>query len=908
MPGASRFWTRKDSDLVSQHVDIPLEYIKKTLDEKQLYRDQTEAGLLNDDYKSPNKVKWNEAQTKAVDSYNERKKNERLKAQELFYNSPIDNTNQVASTVLANRRKTADEWKEGTGEAYGLQQLYNQDIAYEKDMAEGIDKKRLNEEDVNRSRQITRGLFNKKFKDSLGNENVNNISLNPYNPANYFNYNDEAIKIVEKNMANKNVTQRQNGTFIDIQGREYANYEELVNTTMQGLASNEQAKTYLNFRTDAEKQLYKLKYNNPKEYENNINQMKEELLKRSNDLYERASGDDATYENLGRFKTKEEKEKYRKDNMTYTKDKLDKMTPEEVISKYTEHSLIDPAVGMAASLKSFMKDDLSKVQDNLMVQNAHSDYVKRQEAEGKAIERANAERLAAVTRKVGTNVVGINNINENGASNEIDKNVKVKYEGGFWNILKGIGQTLGTIPQMLTGQTAANMAAYIKHKTDKGETFNISDIAKNSLDPEEKFLFDAAKKQLINSDTGQKIIANLNQQAVNSYQNAGNFLGINPEDHDTKLNDWVKDRPEMEDKTRAEQEYAFYNDRIKAYSKEAQAKNYNTLKVHGTESPEDVKLNNQAWLGESVEQKVGDKTIKVYKPGLMENATWDYTDDKGVFKKITFNEMIKNLYGNNDDESVQDFKNRTSYANHISVDNKLSKDSNGDFSAIAGGNTFTYTPKDSKSITLIGSGTEGQRSYAIEYNNLFHSDNEIGKPSSSVNVEKLRDVDGNLNLTNKNGEKVPIGGNIYTKDEVMYIPDGDEGTAYFDIPKGADKNKFKKQVITRQYTTSNSGQEVPLDVYLGYAVGYDPTKPTFVNGNIPQGIEVNNVPMQLQQLVDGKNPHLNSSANPDFSMNMMGKVNNTMTTKSSESNYKKSSVSSPVQYVWDNSQGKYIAK
>ena len=81
MPGASRFWTRKDSDLVSQHVDIPLEYIKKTLDEKQLYRDQTEAGLLNDDYKSPNKVKWNEAQTKAVDSYNERKKNERLKAQ-----------------------------------------------------------------------------------------------------------------------------------------------------------------------------------------------------------------------------------------------------------------------------------------------------------------------------------------------------------------------------------------------------------------------------------------------------------------------------------------------------------------------------------------------------------------------------------------------------------------------------------------------------------------------------------------------------------------------------------------------------------------------------------------------------------------------------------------------------------
>ena len=34
MPGASRFWTRKDSDLVSQHVDMPLEYIKKTLEEK----------------------------------------------------------------------------------------------------------------------------------------------------------------------------------------------------------------------------------------------------------------------------------------------------------------------------------------------------------------------------------------------------------------------------------------------------------------------------------------------------------------------------------------------------------------------------------------------------------------------------------------------------------------------------------------------------------------------------------------------------------------------------------------------------------------------------------------------------------------------------------------------------------
>ena len=623
MPGASRFWTRKDSDLVSQHVDMPLEYIKKTLDEKQLHRDQTEAGIVNDDYKMPKNIAWSPEQTAAVDAYNERKKNERLKIQEQFYNSPIDNTNQVASQLLTNRRKTSDEWKEGTGEAWNYQRQYDEYANYAENQKKRLAGKEVLGTDVERDDYLTRARFNEKYKgNNYKNADLNKISVDGYKTESFKSAPELVEKVIAGWKANKNIVEQRDGTFINTDTNEHVSYDEVVRAAQNSLSGDNELQAYVGYKGRQAADLFK--YNKPEDWDKQKQSMKDILSKTSNSLFEGAAQEDykddvyrrAVDPKTGKF-SQEIYDKQRKDDLRYKDKELDNMSDEELIQAYQRHELIDKPIIEGGNKASYVDISRQKIQDQLAVQTmahqSNSEYDKKIAKEEQEIERRNG---------IQTNLVGMLGINGKDMP-DIDELLKTKGANNFLESILSLGQS----------DSQQRNAFQTWSKEDKSEQL----------------------RKLANTPEGQAKIKEVIHNLTTNFDGAENVFGGNEQEFNQKLQDYI-DNSKEKFTSMGESILGFLKSGTKTYNKDREENGWNKIEVADIQNSKITEEIHDQFLGKSVSNFTKDDApdklligLKRFPGGTAaEYKLYTYTEgegkDKVTYSHKPYKDMIEALY------------------------------------------------------------------------------------------------------------------------------------------------------------------------------------------------------------------------------------------------------------------------
>ena len=844
MPGASRFWTRKDSDLVSQHVDMPLEYIKKTLEEKQLHRDQTEAGLLNDDYKMPKNIAWSPEQTAAVDAYNERKKNERLKIQEQFYNSPIDNTNQVASQLLTNRRKTSDEWKEGTGEAWNYQRQYDEYANYAENQKKRLAGKEVTEEDIKLDDYLTRQNFNTKYKgDNYKKAPLNKISVEGVNTSSFA----DASPIVEKTIAqwkeNNHIQEQRDGTFINTDTQEYVPYSDVVKGIQGALAGSNELQSYVRYKGQQSADLLKYQKLDPEQKE----QMKNSLRNVSNSLLEGASENDYTdnvYQKAidpktGKF-SKEIFDEQRKNDMRYKEGELDKMSDEDLVKEYQKHKLIDlPTIegGMKASYK---KTSRQKTQDQLAVQTiahqSNSQYDKRVAKEEQEEERRNG---------IQTNYVGMLGINGKDMP-DIDELLKSD---------DNVKRLLGIMGEGISGQTW-NMTA---GKDKSGMKSNVDKL-----------------RQFLRSPAGEAKIKEVVHNLTTNFDGAENVFGNNEQEFNQKFEDYINNSKEKFT-SMGESMLGFLKAGAKTYNKDREENGWNKIEVADIQNSKITEEIHDQFLGKSVSNFTKDDApdklligLKRFPGGEAENKLYTYTEgegkDKVTYSHKPYKDMIEALYHTgNYDVNDQLYKNNTQVRGMSSTGNKKMAGLGNNDSDVAGGQVWSVRSGNRSNVPVIAEGTKESKAYANEFSDI-HNGIGIGKKTKEKPITDYN-TSGTLTIPGiDRNHDIDVTGNVYTIEKEVYVSKNNPKMIYFKKPEGGD---YVKKTAPIMY----SDDDKPLYEHAGYGVTNEKGETI--------GYQANNIRDEFVATADKNNRFLNNTSSTSLTSNNMNKMDNTTKVKNS---------------------------